>query len=528
MPASTFGELPGDAARAWGDRVALVHGEQRLSFTALSQQVDSAARALIALGVRPGERIALWLVNRTEWVVLMFAAARVGAIVVPLNTRYRTDDLAYTLRHSRAVLLVLQDESGPVHYGELWRATGAAPAFPDLREVVMLGQASPGCTGWGDFLARAAEVDDAQLAARAAAVRPSDPFLVAYTSGTTGPPKGVLHSHACLRSVRDRIARFGITAADVNINYLPLFHLYGLSEGCLVSLAAGATQVLMPGFSAAAVLEAVQAERGTLLHGFDAHYGDLLREQRAHPREVGSLRLATYPAGQAQSAAIARQVQAELCQTVSGYGMTETWAFCACSEADASAEQRCSASGTPMPGIEFRIRDDESGALRGDDAEGLLEIRGYALTPGYLDDPEATARAFTADGWFITGDRARLRADGQLVFIGRQRDVLKVGGENVAPAEIEALLMAMDEVEVAAVVGAPDPRLGEVPVAFVVATPGAAPEGAPLIARLQGRVASFKIPRRIVFVATLPATASGKLQKFKLRELLQDAAPPCA
>ncbi len=530
LPKRTLGALPREAALRWGAREALVFEGERWTYSEFGHEVARVAKALIGLGVAPGDRIALWMVNRPEWLFLQYAVADVGAVLVPLNTRLRVDDVAYALDHSEATVLIALDRAGPVDYlamlvevmPELRHdpAEGLRSArLPHIRHVLLLGErAVPGAIPWATALEAGRGVDDATLAARGRAVDPDDLALIAYTSGTTGAPKGVMHDHASIRAAIDRANRIGVTFTDVMMVYLPLFHIYGYAECSLLALVSGAKQILMEGFEADEALRLAEAEGATVLHGFDTHWRDMMLSLERRPRELSRLRLGTFPAGMRSSAPIAARAQGKLCPTVSGYGMTESWAFVTTSFPGDTAEQRCEASGFPMPGYEFRIVDPESGREMGPGAEGEILMRGYMVTRGYYKNPEATAAAIDAEGWLHSGDAGTLREDGHLVFLGRHKDMLKVGGENVSPAEVEEYLLEMGGVAEVAVVGLPDAHLSEVPVAVIrEQAEGAAPDSTAIDAALRGRIASFKIPRHVMVVDAMPMTASGKIRKHELR-----------
>jgi fatty-acyl-CoA synthase len=374
----------------------------------------------------------------------------------------------------------------------------------------------PGAVGW-DELCRAGEsVSDAELAARAAAVDPDEPTLIIFTSGTTSLPKGAVHSHVVLRNSLERAMLLGNSCNDVHLSYLPLFHAFGYAEVSLMASLTGAKQVLFETFDPDEVLDAAEREGGTVLHGFDTHWADLIRAQERRPRRL-RLRMGTLAAGQDSSAPVAHRAQELFCPTVSGWGMSETWPFVSCTHPLGTLEQRCEASGYPMNDIEFRVVDLDTGADQPVGVPGELWCRGYTVTRGYYAKPEATAETIDADGWLHSGDMVRLRPDGHLVFMGRYKDMLKVGGENVAPAEIESRLADLAGVAEVAVVGYPDPRLGEVPVAYVVAAPGSSLAEADVLGHLRGKVASFKVPRHVRFVDSLPMTSSGKVRKVELR-----------
>jgi len=534
-----FGDLPALARERYGDREALCYSDQRWTYAEFDVEVDRVARGLIALGVEPGEHVALWMVNRPEWLFLMYAIAKVGAVLVPLNTRYRTADVAFTVKQSDSATWISMARSGPVDYLAMIRENlpdiaGQAPhelscdSFPKLRRVVLFGaEPDPGMLAWTDLLAAGETVSQSELEARAAAVNADDVVLICYTSGTTGHPKGVMHSHVIIRNVIDRMNRLGVTFEDAIINNLPMFHLYAYSECAMLTILSGARQILMESFDAAETLRLVEAERATIMHGFDTHYKDLLDCQARDKRDLSSLRFGTFPAGMLNSTPIARRSQAELTTTVSGWGMSETWTFAACSFISGTPEQRCDASGFPMPGLEYRVIDPETRRQLAPDEQGELLVRGYSIMKGYYNNPEETAAALDADCWLHTGDTALIRPDGHLRFIGRFKDLLKVGGENVSPAEVEAFLLSMPDVDQVAVVGYPDTRLAEVPVAFIVPVDGTKPDQGAVAAHCNGNIASYKVPRHVLCVAELPMTPTGKVQKHKLRaRALEDLGAP--
>lgn len=532
-PKRSLGSLLDTAAERFSDREALVFEGRRWTFAEWLAESNRVAKGLIAYGVQPGDRVALWMTNRPEWLFAMFAIAKVGACIVPLNTRYRTDDVSYTVQQSRSSLLISLDQSGPVDY--LGMLSDAMPdigtgtesaltvdAFPELRRLVFLGDRTlPNTSSWDAMLEAGQEISDDALAARAAAANPDELMVIAYTSGTTGHPKGVMHTHIPIRNTHERTSLFGMTFDDVHLNYLPLFHLYAFSEITIVAVLCGAKQVLMDVFDADRALDLATEENATVLHGFEAHWLDLLTAQAKQPRDV-SMRLGTLPSGVDSTLPIAERVQDVFGPTVSGYGLSEGWAFITCSNPGHTREQRVNASGFPMPDYEFRIVDPETGNDQPADVSGEILTRGYAVMKGYWDKPDATAEAIDADGWLHTGDMGLLRADGHLVFQGRYKDMLKVGGENVSPAEVEAYLRNMDEIQDAAVVAYPDERLAEVPIAFVLAADGQTVDETETLARCKGRIASFKIPRRVIVVEDFPMTPSGKIRKVELRALALD------
>jgi fatty-acyl-CoA synthase len=535
FPKQTLGSLPERAARRWGTREALHFQGRRWSFTELAQGVDRLARGLIALGVRSGERVALWMVNRPEFIEAMFAVMKIGAVLVPINTRFRTEDTAYVLRQSDSAVLVIADRSGPIDY--LGMAKQLLPSlrggavredrFKHLRLVVSAGAVPRAETcHWTAVQSAGDALDDPALPARAAAVDPDATAFLMYTSGTTGFPKGAMHGHAIIRNVIDRAFRMAITPADTILMYLPLFHLFGFSEGALMSMVTGARQVLTETFEPAECLALLEQERATVLHGFDTHFKALVEAHERCPRDVSSIRTGVLAAGMSSSAPIARKARKVLGRFLSGYGMSEFGVGAALSALDSTEEQCTEASGFPAPGYEIRIVDPETGRDQPPGVPGEILVRSYMTMQGYYGKPEETAQVLDRDGRMHSGDMGLLRSDGHLRFMGRHKDMLKIGGENVDPMEVEAFLMSLAGINQAAVVSFPDARLSEVGVAFVRREPGHALTETEVLTQCQGRIASFKIPRHVVFVDDFPMTSSGKIQKVKLRaEALRRLTP---
>jgi len=534
----TIGSLPAQAAARWGSREALRFQERRWSFAELSASIDDAARGLMVLGIEPGEKVSLWMVNRPEFIQTTYAVIKIGAVLIPVNTRFRTEDVAYVLGQSDSTTLVISERSGPIDYVAMLReavpslGTGhselADPRFLMLRRVIVVGDGRhPGTVHWEDMRQAGASGEDRELERRAEAVSPDDTAFLMYTSGTTGFPKGVMHSHAIVRNVIDRASRMGITETDVIMNYLPLFHLYGFSEGLLMSMLTGARQVLTETFAPEEVLDLIRQEAATLLSGFDTHFKEICEAQERGPRDVSSIRTGILASGMSSSVPTARRARRVFGKSfLSGYGMSEFGVGATLSFLDSTEEQCVEASGYPAPGYEIRVVDPETGRDRPRGEPGEILVRSYMLMQGYYKKPEETERTIDTDGWLHTGDMGILRPDGHLRFVGRYKDMLKIGGENVDPMEVEAYLMGHPAINLAAVVAYPDARLSEVGVAFVRLEPGQALTEEQVLAYCRGKIASFKIPRRVIFVDEYPMTSSGKIQKAKLREEALRRIPP--
>jgi fatty-acyl-CoA synthase len=537
FPKQTIGAFVDERARRDGAREALVFQGRRWSFAELAHDVDRVARGLLQIGIEPGEKVALWMMNRPEWIHAALAVMRIGAVLVPVNTRFRTDDAAYVLGQSDSTTLLIAARSGPIDYLGMVRTLVPSlssighvvrdPKLPELRRVIVLGEGSTaGTTPWPALLEAGARVSEGALRARIAAVDPDATTFIIYTSGTTGFPKGAMHCHNIVRNLSERAFAMNITVADTILMYLPLFHLFGFSEGMLMSMVTGARQVLTETFDPDESLQLLEAERATIIHGFDTHFKDLLAAQQRRPRDTASVRTGILATGMSSSIPIAREARTEFGPFVSGYGMSEVGAGAALSGLDSTEDQCVEASGYPAPGYELKVVDPATGRDQPMGTAGEILVRSYMLMQGYYREPEETAKAIDGDGWMHSGDMGVFRADGHLRFMGRYKDMLKVGGENVDPMEVEAHLMGHPAINLAAVVGLPDARLSEVAVAFVRLEPGQRLGEAEVIDGCRGKIASYKIPRHVLFVDDFPMTASGKIQKVKLREEALRRLPP--
>jgi fatty-acyl-CoA synthase len=526
-----FGDLADDIAARLPDREGLVFGGARHTFRQIAARIDEAARRLIASGVGHGEHVALWLNNSDDWMFIAFAVEKIGAVLVPINTRFRSRDLSYVLAQSDSAFLITHDRSGPVDYAAMVREAVALPLngdavcdprFPLLRRVILLGEApQKGTVDWNSLAGPAQAISADHLGARARGVDPAATAFIMYTSGTTGFPKGVVRTHdELIRNIEERAFRMAITANDTILNYLPLFHAFGLSEGAFMSLITGARQVLTRGFDPEESLDLIERERVSIVHGFEAHMKGLSDAQEARPRDLKTLRTGIFAAGMLSATPVVRRGMRTLApiKNLSGFGMTEVWLGVALSSLDDDEAHRSEASGWPGLGYELRIVDDATDEVLGPDVAGELQVRGRAVMKAYYKKPAETAASFTADGWFRTGDAAMWLPDGCLRFLGRYKDMLKVGGENVDPMETEGLLLEHPAVQQVAVVGLPDERLGEVAVAYVERKAGTAIGADEVLGHCRGKIASFKLPRHVVFVDAFPMTESGKIRKTELRE----------
>jgi fatty-acyl-CoA synthase len=526
----TFGAALLRAAAQWPDQEAFVCDGIRLTFRDLADGARRTAAALLARGVRRGDHVAICMGNSATWLTLFYANALIGAVTVPVNTRFKPADLQYCLEQSDSVLLATVDRFlDKIDFVAMLREIEPAidqtlpgAVLPRLRVVIVQGAVVPrGAIGYGAFQGQAATgcatVDRAAVARAAAEVRPDDAVLIQYTSGTTSFPKGALLSHAnMLRDAAAVAARIGVRPGDRYFSARPFYHVAGTTLSILVALSAGACLLTTPSFDAGESLRIMAHERCTLVSGNDTMFLMMMN----HPA-FDRAKLVLRGGWGAAGPEVMRQMMSgmgarELCFA---YGLSEASPNVVMSAHDEPAELRAAGLALPHDGIALRILG-EDGRDQPADQPGEILVRGWNVMQGYYNMPEQTARAIDRDGWLHTGDLGALTPDGRLRFIGRLKDMFRVGGENVAPADIEEVLHAHPQVEHAQVIGVPDPRLGEVAAAYVRLTEGARAEPAALIAWCRERCANFKVPRYLKIVdsfETLGMTGSAKVQKTKLR-----------
>jgi acyl-CoA synthetase (AMP-forming)/AMP-acid ligase II len=497
------------AARDFGSDIALEEGGQRWTYIELEHEVRRAAAAFIAAGLRHGDRVAIWAPNMARWIVAALGAQSVGGIVVPLNTRLKGREAAYILNRSGARILVHAEELLGIRFAGLLEGE----ALPALERRIVLDGAD-----WDAFLAAGAAVADAQVAERFARLRGEDVADILFTSGTTGQPKGVMCSHAQNIRVFDAWANVvGLARGDRYLIVNPFFHTFGYKSGWLVCLLRGATILPQAVFDADVVLKRIVEERISVLPGPPTLFQSLLANQDRTRVDVSSLRLAVTGAASVPVTLIERMRSDLGFRTViTGYGLTESTGCVSMCRPDDSPERIARTCGAPIPGVTVRIVD-EGGREVPRGSEGELLVHGYNVMLGYFDDEAATKEAIDGDGWLHTGDIGVMDETGYLRITDRKKDMFIVGGFNCYPAEIENLLNAHPAIAQVAVVGVADERMGEVGHAHVVLRPGASLDEAALIAWCRENMANYKVPRRVHFAATLPTTASGKVQRFALR-----------
>ena len=506
-----------DGAGRWGDTDAIVDGDRRTTFAGLRDLVDGAARGLLASGIEPGDRVAVWAPNSTEWIVAALGITTAGGVLVPINTRFKGTEAAFVLARSGARALFTVRGFLDTDYPALLASTDVE--LPALERMILLaGEPGDGAVTFDDFVASGASVPANALDARVDAIGADDPSDVVFTSGTTGSPKGVVMTHGqTLRAYLDWCDWADLRPGDRYLIANPFFHIFGYKAGCLACLMRGATNYPLAVFDAGVVLEIVEREYITVLPGPPTIYHSLLEHPDTAQRDIASLRVGVTGAADIPVELI-RRVREELPfeRILTGYGLTEAGTVTG-SKPDDDFEHIATTVGVPWPGFEVRVVE-ESGVDAPTGEPGEVVVRGETVTRGYLDDPEATAAAIDGDGWLHTGDLGTIDADGYVRIVGRIKDMFIVGGFNAYPAEIENLLLRHPRIEQVAVIGVPDERLGEVAKAFVVLRAGDAIEPGEIIAWSRVEMANFKVPRFVEFLDALPVNATGKVVKDELRE----------
>lgn len=530
----TIGQVLESAARRWGERDAVVVRQQdvRLSYAELNEAADALAAGLLGLGLAPGERIGIWAPNRVEWVLTQFATAKAGLILVNINPAYRIAELEYALNQVECRAIVIADRFKTSDYvgmlhelaPELGQsAPGAlrAARLPHLRTVICTGaEERPGMIRFDDVAGAATDASRERLAELTPTLDPDDPINIQFTSGTTGMPKGATLTH--LNVVNNgyfvgQAMRF--TEADRLCIPVPLYHCFGMVMGVLTCATHGATMVFPgEGFEPGTVLAAVEAERCTALHGVPTMFIAELDHADFAKTDLSTLRTGCM-AGAPCPVEVMKRVQKDMNmgEVTIAYGMTETSPVSFQSGTDDPLDKRVSTVGRIHPHVQVKIVDEHGRVVpRGE--RGELCTRGYSVMRGYWNDADKTAEAIDGAGWMHTGDLAVIDAEGYCNIVGRVKDMIIRGGENVYPREIEEYLYRHPKIQDVAVFGVPDDRLGEAVAAWIRLRDGAQATEDEIREFCKGQIAHYKVPAHIRFVDEFPMTVTGKIQKFVMRD----------
>ncbi|NGO70559.1 FadD3 family acyl-CoA ligase [Streptomyces boncukensis] len=522
----TIPALVRTAATRYAEREAVADGRTRLTYAALGARVERAAAACMAAGVEPGDRVAVWAPNTPDWIVAALGAVTAGAVLVPVNTRFKGAEAAYVLERTRARLLFVTGTFlGTSYVAALRRAAGEGPGsgplpgLPLLRDAVVLSDDAPETfRTWREFLAAGDAVPSRRVRERAARAAPDDPSDITFTSGTTGHPKGAVITHGqTLRVYATWSELAGLEAGDRYLIVNPFFHTFGYKAGIIACLLRGATMLPHPVFHADAVLARIAAERVSVLPGPPTLHQSLLDHPARRQYDLSALRLVVTGAAVVPLALVERlRAELKVGTVLTAYGLTEASGTVTMCRRGDPAEVVAGTSGRAIPGTEVRVVGPGGAALPPGEPGEVL-VRGYHVMRGYFEEPRETARVLTPDGWLRTGDVGVLDPDGNLRITDRIKDMYVVGGFNAYPAEIEQLLLGHPDIADVAVVGVPHPRLGEAGKAFAVRHAGATVTADDLIAWSRREMANYKVPREVEFVARLPRNASGKVLKGRLR-----------
>jgi len=532
----TIGQVLRETAKKYPSQDAVVFCDSgfRLSWAAFDAEVDRVARSLLALGLRRGDHFGVWATNVPEWVTLQFATARIGIVLVTINPSYRTNELAHAVRQSELRGLALIDKFKSTDYfASLQEAipelanhvpgTLECSQFPKLKWVITLRGDSPeGTVSWRDFLSQSESVSKERLEAAERELLCTDPINIQYTSGTTGLPKGAMLSH---RNILLNAYYAGVGQRFTNQDRLcvpvPLYHCFGCVLGALCSIVHGATMVFpSENFQAAATLHAIEAERCTAVYGVPTMFIAMMEHADYPHRNLRSLRTGIM-AGSPCPIELMKRVTSEMgaSEMTIGYGQTEASPLITQTRADDSLELRVGTVGRPLPGIEVKVIDPETGRELGDQQPGELCGRGHDVMLGYFNQPEKTREAIDSDGWLHTGDLAEREPNGYYRITGRLKDLIIRGGENVYPREIEELLYQHPAIQDVQIIGVPDRKFGEEVMAWIRLREGRSASIEELKAFCKANLAYFKVPYYWKFVDSFPITVTGKIQKFKMREI---------
>lgn len=530
----TFGEVLAETARRLPEREAVVFPflNHRRTWRQFRGDVRRAARALLGLGIGPGEHVGIWATNLPQWVELQFAAAEVGAVLVNINPAYRANELAYVLQQADIVALFLTDRFKTSDYYALLNEA-LAPGrerFPRLRHVVSIKPQRPSLSededitsqAWHEFLNLAESVPEEVLNQRAATCQPDDVVNIQYTSGTTGFPKGAMLTHRnLLLNVYYVGQRLGFSEQDRLCIPVPFYHCFGCVLGTLLCAVYGSAMVIpAESFDALATLQTVASERCTALYGVPTMFIAELHHPRFAEFDLSSLRtgiMAGSPCPIEVMRAVVDRMGAR--EMTIGYGLTENSPIITQTSVNDDLEHRVGTVGRPLPGMEVRIVAPGSVEPLPVGTPGELIVRGPCVMKGYYHKAKETAEAITPDGWLRTGDLAVETADGYYRITGRIKDMIIRGGENIYPREIEEFLYTHPAIADVQVVGLPDEKYGEEVSAWVRLKPGQSLTEEQLREFCKGKIAHYKVPRYVVFVEEYPTTVTGKIQKFRLREM---------
>lgn len=531
----TIGELVNRMASKYPDNEALVYPfrDLRHSYKEFSEIRNKVAKSLLKLGVQKGEHVAIWAANLPEWVYTQFGSGTIGAVLVTVSTSFKQMELEYQLKQSDATTLIMMEGTRNSDFRsiinelcpELKKCKPGklvCKRLPDLKNVIMIGgNKYPGMFSWDEFMQLGEDVSDEELAMRVAEVDPDDTALMIYTSGTTGFPKGVMLTHYNI--IANAIAQatlMNLKPEDRMCIAVPFFHSFGTTASNTCCVATGATMVPVESFDPDAVLRTIEKERCTVLNGVPTMFKLELEQLEKGNYDVSSLRTGTIAGAACPADLVKKLVDVmHMSEVITSYGQTEASPCITSTRCDDPLEWKAMTSGRPIPGVEVKIVDPETGMEVPQGKQGEIYARGYNVMKGYYKMPEATTKTVDSEGWLHTGDAGFLDENGNLVITCRLKEMIIRGGENIYPREIEDFLRIHPLIKDVQVVGVPSEKYGEEVMAFIRVKEGHTLTAESVKNFCKGQITSFKIPKYIAFVDDYPYTASGKVQKFKLRDM---------
>ncbi len=527
----SLGQIIEEVARKNPDRLALIFKKERIPYGLLWNNVRALAKGFMALGIGRGDKVSIWAGNSPEWIYTQLATALIGAVLVPVNTRFRTSELKYILGQSDSTTLLLTTRFLNIDFlsmlreicPEIERGTPGkveSPELPLLKNVIFIGrEKTSGAFTLAEVLVQGKRISDEALQQRQEQVHPDDVIMFQYTSGTTAFPKGVMLTHDGV--ARDAFClgeRQGLTAEDRLFCPLPFFHVGGAVISTLSVLTHGGSEIFLETYDPLETLKLVQRERCTAMNGVETHFLMMYQHPDFSRYDVSSLKKG-WAIGPAEVVRCAYDKMG-MTQILNIYGTSETSPNVTTTRRDDPLERRIAFHGLPHNGTEVKIVDPKTGEPLPKGREGEICVRGWNVMKGYFKKPEETAKVLDGEGWLHTGDLGFLDPEtGYLKFTGRFKDMLRVGGENVSALEVESFLLGHPKVKQAQVIGVPDPRLTEVGLAFLELKEGGSATEEEILEFCKGKIANFKIPRYVIMVKEFPMTGSGKIQKFKLKEI---------
>ena len=530
----TIGAALDEAADRYGDKVATVFQTGEVTYSKLKQTADVVARGFLSLGIGKGDKVAIWMAGYAEWAYVYFALVRIGAIMVPVNTRYRPEEIEYVLNKSKASVLILKEEPNKDYLSllnELVPGVGVVASvmpnkrLPHLRKIVVSSERNLiGCMSFDDLEKLGESVSETNLDQAARKVTSEDIAMIQFTSGTTAMPKGALLYHvAMLRGAYYGSQILKLTETDRFFSPQPFFHVGGSIKVMLAPIVSGCTMIVQPYFDAEAALELMERHECNVLMGHQPHFIEYLN----HP-DLKKRKLVLEKGMIFASPEVNKRVYDEMGikKLVSPYGLTETHIGGTACAMDDPLELRMNTVGRPMPGVEIGVRQPDGNEFLPSGEPGEVCFKGWCVTKGYFDDPQKTAEALDEEGWFRTGDLGVIGSDGYVRLVGRIKDMIRVGGENVAAADVEAVLLRHGAVKQAVAVGMADDRLVEVVAVFLELKTGESVTEEEIMNYCRQHLASFKVPRRVVFVRDWPMTGAGKIQRYVLKESFAQGVMP--